>query len=802
MSLKPLTPPLRFSTVAFACTDQPQPPWQASAAVDDTDPRSHPHHRESVYRGAYPKARNLSFLSRLHLRTVLSLTPRPLDNDVAILEWASSTDSLPSSSLTTVAGKASKLGIQLFHVRCEKPKEESGGLTREGAARALSILLDRRNHPIYIHCLDGVEVTSTLVACLRKVQAWSNPAILAELGRALRDSNSSEWTEVPSHLSAFLTKFGQPDGVRLPPRNHIPSWLWPAPNMLSVLADPYAWAASSHPPHLSNGHVQHSHSSASSTSNEPSMSRNPSYTTALNGSCDTNVGVASRTSPHPPIHPRLRRDRQLPIHHPTLKLHFDIDPDLPPEPVFLLSSASASSASTASSQRPSTPSRSLHMHSRTSSHNSNASWHTPPHSRPTSRAGRPSTNSSQLHAGRSASLMPDEDRAGTAGQARRAASTARGITSSLISPSPTSTRLQAPTSVIPCVAAFLEDQVQGHDAVGSALLSHQQHDSPTRRARSNLAQESRLYLRTANETPQESGRDSDSTQRTPTSTILPDADTEEVDVSTPRARPTTSSNYKIGIAGTIFHHDDDITDNEAEHAGCSQTQAVRRHDAERARITVPLEQRRRRLVLDDAGEQTPTKANGLAQTSWHVAGQRTADVLSERIAAMAAHQATRNFTSSDSALSKDSSLSETVYSAHSSIDGHRPVYIVQSPTSNEPDDDRASASQTTRTAYPDKQVSQANHTQRARTEATQQDDQEQDDQEQDNAEHEDVDVQEQDDEEDEEEDEDDEEEEEEDDEEEEDEEDEEEDEEDDEEDEEDEDDEDDLALQALDLEGY
>lgn len=169
---------------------------------------------------------------------------------------------------------------------------------------------------------------------------------------------------------------------------------------------------------------------------------------------------------------------------------------------------------------------------------------------------------------------------------------------------------------------------------------------------------------------------------------------------------------------------------------------------------------------------------------------------------MAAHQATRNFTSSDSALSKDSSLSETVYSAHSSIDGHRPVYIVQSPTSNEPDDDRASASQTTRTAYPDKQVSQANHTQRARTEATQQDDQEQDDQEQDNAEHEDVDVQEQDDEEDEEEDEDDEEEEEEDDEEEEDEEDEEEDEEDDEEDEEDEDDEDDLALQALDLEGY
>ncbi|PWN52841.1 hypothetical protein IE53DRAFT_304829, partial [Violaceomyces palustris] len=109
------------------------------------------------YRGAYPKARNLAFLSRLRLKTILSLIPKPLDNDPSIKQWASSQHP----------------PVSLIHVRCEKPKDESGGLTRESAARAIGVLLDSRNYPIYLHCLDGVEVTSTLVACARKVQAWS-----------------------------------------------------------------------------------------------------------------------------------------------------------------------------------------------------------------------------------------------------------------------------------------------------------------------------------------------------------------------------------------------------------------------------------------------------------------------------------------------------------------------------------------------------------------------------------------------------------------------------------------------------
>ncbi|SJX61531.1 uncharacterized protein SRS1_12516 [Sporisorium reilianum f. sp. reilianum] len=768
MSLKPLTPPLRFSTVAFAGTDQPQPYWQLSVQEDSADPRSHPHHRESVYRGAYPKARNLSFLSRLHLRTVLSLTPRPLDNDAALMAWSSSAadPSSPSPS-TTVAEKASKLGIQLLHVRCEKPKDESGGLTREGAARALSILLDRRNHPIYVHCLDGVEVTSTLVACMRKVQAWSNPAILAELGRALRDSNSSEWTEVPSHLSSFLTKFGQPDGIRLPPRNHIPSWLWPTPNPLSILADPYAWAGSAHPSHTAASHGQNGAGSSNASSTDASMSRNPSHATN-NGSSDGHANAASATSAHPPIQSHLRRDRQLPIHHPTLKLHFEHDPHLPPEPVASSSSAAAAaSSSAASAQRPMTPARPPHNSSLAASSHGIASLRTPPHSRPASRAGRAPTSSSHHATSRSASLAPDEN------VSRSSASASRVPTSSLISPRPASPDRQLPASAVASVAAFLEDQVQDRNSGSDTDLTNIPHESesPTRRSRAELGPEARLDLPQSNKLLSTQAQPPISTQPASTSNTSPiDADTDEIDVSTPRARPTTSSNFNIGIAGTIFHHDDEITDNEGENALSGRTTGA----TSTTRVVVPLEQRRRRPMLDDAdGEQTPTKANAMAQRqALPASGQSSIDVVTQR------YPAARDLGSTAASHAKElslSSMSSTRSSFDEQRDDERSEDMVQSPSTYGPDDDdRTSDSGKKAEGYQDGDENDASDTEQVRADEA---DAEDGDEEQE----EDVEEEEEEDEEEEEEEEDEEEEE---------------------EDDGDDDDEDDLALEALDLEGY
>ena len=117
-----------------------------------------------------------------------------------------------------------------MHVRTEKPKEDSGGLTREGAARALMEVLNSENLPLYIHCLDGVDVTSTLIACLRKIQGWKEPAIHDELARGVYASTSKSAgpkESAPKHLLQFVERFGQPDGVLLPQRDRIPGWVWP-----------------------------------------------------------------------------------------------------------------------------------------------------------------------------------------------------------------------------------------------------------------------------------------------------------------------------------------------------------------------------------------------------------------------------------------------------------------------------------------------------------------------------------------------------------------------------------------------
>lgn len=208
----PLTPPIRFGTVAF-----PSPGAGYEWDSESDDERRVASFTGCLYRGAYPKHRNLRFLQTLHLRTIVSLTPKPIDIDPTLAQWARENN-----------GGA---GIRLVHIRTEKPKEESGGLSREGAARAIAVTLDRENLPMYIHCLDGVEATSTFVACIRRLQGWSDLSIREEFARGLFVATThigGAPFEVPRHLAHFVERFGQPDGVRIPPLSRLPSWLWPS----------------------------------------------------------------------------------------------------------------------------------------------------------------------------------------------------------------------------------------------------------------------------------------------------------------------------------------------------------------------------------------------------------------------------------------------------------------------------------------------------------------------------------------------------------------------------------------------
>jgi hypothetical protein len=120
--LKPLLVPLRFLTVALPVN------VGSSSAVS-----SH-----SVYKGGFPRRRNLPFLSRLRLKTIVSLTPKPLDAlEGDVTQWAKSNN------------------ISLVHVKCEKPKDDGGGLSKEAAAKALMVRLWLNNYLFGLRLIRG-----------------------------------------------------------------------------------------------------------------------------------------------------------------------------------------------------------------------------------------------------------------------------------------------------------------------------------------------------------------------------------------------------------------------------------------------------------------------------------------------------------------------------------------------------------------------------------------------------------------------------------------------------------------------
>jgi tyrosine-protein phosphatase OCA6 len=124
-----------------------------------------------VHRGAYPKPRNTPFLQSLNLKTLVSLTPEPLEPQLL-------------SQLTQ-----NNPTLQPIHLRTDKPKE-SIPLSFPKVLQILQILSEPANHPIYLHCLDGATVTCIVVMALRKLQAWSQVCYTTEACRFLRDGLS------------------------------------------------------------------------------------------------------------------------------------------------------------------------------------------------------------------------------------------------------------------------------------------------------------------------------------------------------------------------------------------------------------------------------------------------------------------------------------------------------------------------------------------------------------------------------------------------------------------------------------
>eukprot|EP00127_Corallochytrium_limacisporum_P002874 Clim_evm53s142 gene=Clim_evmTU53s142 len=122
---------------------------------------------EGLHRGACPSTRNFNFLKCLKLKTMISLVPQKM------------TLHLQPFCVDE--------GIELLHLETAQFKEEVP-LKVDNIAVVLSKVIDVKNHPIYMHCVDGTHVVGLLGVMIRLLQRWTLSAAINEYTRFLREA--------------------------------------------------------------------------------------------------------------------------------------------------------------------------------------------------------------------------------------------------------------------------------------------------------------------------------------------------------------------------------------------------------------------------------------------------------------------------------------------------------------------------------------------------------------------------------------------------------------------------------------
>ncbi|KAL2620902.1 hypothetical protein R1flu_001107 [Riccia fluitans] len=151
---------------------------------------------ESFYRGAYPTIKNYRFLRRLHLKTIVSMTPEPHPNR-DMLEFCEHE------------------GITSRHFYVDK-FQDVVTLSNAKVLQILQIIIRPDNLPLYLHCLDGTHVVGLVVMCFRKLQSWNLSTSAAEFCSFQKSG------EISREESQFVEAFkGE---IEIPPV--ISNWLW------------------------------------------------------------------------------------------------------------------------------------------------------------------------------------------------------------------------------------------------------------------------------------------------------------------------------------------------------------------------------------------------------------------------------------------------------------------------------------------------------------------------------------------------------------------------------------------------
>ncbi|EPQ31640.1 uncharacterized protein PFL1_00973 [Pseudozyma flocculosa PF-1] len=150
-----------------------------------------------VYRSSFPKKKHFPFLKTLGLRSVLTL----------ILE------EYPEQNTKFLDQE----GITFFQFGIPGNKEPFVQIPEDKITAALVTILDRRNHPMLIHCNKGKHRTGCLIGCLRKLQQWSLTTIFDEYRRF-------SWPKSRSMDQEFIELFRERCVWKDADRRWLPRW--------------------------------------------------------------------------------------------------------------------------------------------------------------------------------------------------------------------------------------------------------------------------------------------------------------------------------------------------------------------------------------------------------------------------------------------------------------------------------------------------------------------------------------------------------------------------------------------------
>ena len=138
---------------------------------------------KDVFRGGYPVALNFDFLKTLHLKTIVSIIPNPVDDDLKKF--------CEEEHITSHYYQIPEYAGQIV-------------ITASQITEIMTLMCNTNNLPLYIHSVGGGHTSGLVVLCLRRLQMWSTHAMVSEFNQYVMDGIESCEEEFISNFKATI----------------------------------------------------------------------------------------------------------------------------------------------------------------------------------------------------------------------------------------------------------------------------------------------------------------------------------------------------------------------------------------------------------------------------------------------------------------------------------------------------------------------------------------------------------------------------------------------------------------------